>query len=248
MSYLKTKPRLKYWLALGSSLLLLGLGAPPILQADNMRSDSYVIQFGNFNITAGEKSSAGYKVTDTVGQNAPGEYAGTGYKVLAGFQYIYALPRFSFRITKLNIDLGELTPGVFNQDTNELVVTTRSGGYTVLARADHPLRTQSGSASIPFTSCDTPCTTTTAEAWTNAFNAGLGFNVAGPHKSVDFSASSFYRPFADKSAAQTSQPIISHSGVVREEVHTVTYKATINGTQEAGSYATSIEYTAVPSF
>lgn len=248
MSYLQKQKPWKRLLTLGTAAVFLGFGAPPLLQADNMRSDSYIIQFGNFNITAGEKSSSSFKVTDTVGQTAPGEYTGTGYKVLAGFQYMYAIPRFSFRITDLNIELGELTPGVFNQDSHEFLVTTRSGGYSVLARADHPLRTNGSTASIPFTSCDSSCSISSATSWTNPSNIGLGFNVTGPHKTADFSSSSFFRPFADKSAAQTPQTIVTHTGVVRDEVHQVTYKASIGGAQEAGSYATVVEYTAVPTY
>jgi hypothetical protein len=72
-----------------------------------MRSTNYIIDFGNFNMTSGSKSSTSYKVTDTVGQTAPGEYLSTGYKVGAGFQYIYALPRFSFRITANRVDLQQ---------------------------------------------------------------------------------------------------------------------------------------------
>src|SRR5690349_15291800 len=136
-------------LTAGLTLALLGVGTPPILSAavDNMRSNSYIIQFGNFNMTSGEKSSSAYKVTDTVGQTAPGEYTSTGYKVFAGFQYIYALPRFSFRITDLSVELGELQNGVFNTESNSLVITTRTGGYGILARAENPLRRPTGISS-----------------------------------------------------------------------------------------------------
>lgn len=239
-------------LTAGLALTLLGIGTPPVLSAavDNMRSDSYIIQFGNFNMTSGEKSSSAYKVTDTVGQTAPGEYTSTGYKVFAGFQYIYAIPRFSFRITDLSIELGELQNGVFSQQSNDLVITTRSGGYSILARAENPLRRPSNisNAQIPFTSCDAGCTISNALPWTDPFSVGLGFTVAGTHKASDFINNTYYRPFADRSQSQAAQVIAQSNDVVKDDVVNVTYRATVAGSQEAGQYQTSVEYTAIPTF
>lgn len=239
-------------LTAGLALAFLGIGTPPVLSAavDNMRSNSYIIQFGNFNMTSGEKSSSAYKVTDTVGQTAPGEYTSTGYKVFAGFQYIYAIPKFSFRITDLSIDLGELQNGVFSQQTNDLVITTRSGGYSILARAENPLRRPTGvsSAQIPFTTCDSGCTTANAQPWTSLDKVGLGFTAAGTHKAADFVNSTYYRPFADRSQSQQAEVIAQSSDVVRDDVISITYRGTISGSQEAGQYQTSVEYTAIPTF
>lgn len=237
-------------LTAGLALTLLGFGSPALLSAENMRSDSYIIQFGNFNMTSGEKSSSAYKVTDTVGQTAPGEYTSTGYKVFAGFQYIYAIPTFSFRITDLSIDLGELQNGIFSQQSHDLVITTRSGGYSILSRAESPLRRpqSQSSAQIPFTSCDTSCTISAAAPWTNLNKVGLGFSVAGTNKATDFIDSTYFRPFADRSQSQAAQTIAQSANVVKDDVVNITYKATISGSQEAGQYQTSVEYTAVPTF
>lgn len=227
--------------------IFLGLGSPVILFAQNMRSDSYIIQFGNFNITSGEKSGGGYKVTDTVGQTAPGEYSSSGYKVFSGFQYIYGLSEFSFRISSLDIDLGELQPGSFSSQAHELSITTRSGGYAVLARAEHPLEQDDGT-NIPFTSCDNNCTLTNAEPWTITNNAGFGFSVAGINRSPDFINNTYFRPFANGATSEPASVIATSNNVVNDDSLTVTYKATILGSQEAGSYQTAIEYTAVPTF
>lgn len=237
-------------LTAGLALALLGVGCPAMITAENMRSDSYIIQFGNLNMTSGEKSSSAYKVTDTVGQTAPGEYTSTGYKVFAGFQYVYAIPRFTFRITDLSIDLGELQNGVFTQQSNDLVITTRSGGYSILARAETPLRRPLyvSSAQIPFTTCDSTCTISAAAPWTNVTKVGLGFSVSGTNKATDFVNSTYFRPFADSSQSQSAQVIAQSSNVVKDDVLNVTYKATISGSQEAGHYQTSVEYTAIPTF
>ncbi len=240
----------KKLLTAGLSLAILGLTTPSLIHAENMRSDSYIIQFGNFNMTSGEKSSAGYKVTDTVGQTAPGEYASTGYRVFAGFQYIYAIPKFSFRITSLSVDFGELQDGVFTDRTHDLIVTTRSGGYSILSRAEGPLqRTNALSgAFIPFTSCDAGCTPTTALPWTLNTAVGWGFNASGSNRAVDFVNSTYYRPFADKSQNEAAQVVATSSNVVKGATISITYRATISPLQEAGDYQTSVEYTAIPTF
>ena len=64
-----------------------------------MSSADYMIQFGNINMTSGTKTGGPYKITDTVGQTAPGRYGTTGYLVRAGFQYIYTIGTFSFSLS-----------------------------------------------------------------------------------------------------------------------------------------------------
>ena len=109
-------------------------------QADRLESNSYVIQFGNFNMTAGEKESSSYKVTDTVGQTAAGPYTSASYFVGSGFQYIYQIPNFRFTISDVDINLGILTSGAHNTDSHTVAITTRgAGGYTVYAYELKPL-------------------------------------------------------------------------------------------------------------
>ncbi len=219
------------------------------LLADNMSSESYELQLGNFNMTSGEKSSSGYTVTDTVGQTAAGEFNSTGYTVYAGFQYLYALSEFSFRIDDLNIDLGELQPNIFSSGSNQLIISTRSGGYSILAAATRPLEVKENPAySISFTSCDAGCTISTAAPWTAASNPGFGFNVAGLHAASDFTNTTYFRPFADLSNSQSAQAIASATSKVTDDTLDVTYKATIPADQASGNYETSIEFLAVPSY
>src|SRR5687768_2947085 len=109
-------------------LFLFALACPAVLKADELRSDSFVIQFGNFNVTSGEKSSASYSVTDTVGQTADGpfgQYGSSGYFVGSGFQYIYQIDEFAFTISQTAIDLGVLTPGIHNTASHTLTINTR---------------------------------------------------------------------------------------------------------------------------
>lgn len=235
-------------LTLTLSLAATSLAVLPALAQEPLKSNSYEIQLGNFNMTSGEKSGGGYKVTDTVGQTAAGEFNSTGYNVYAGFQYLYTLTQFSFEISDLTIDLGELNAGSFSTGSHTLKVTTRSGGYRLTASADTPLETAGGMASIPFTSCDSGCSISTAAPWTNPSNSGFGFSAAGTHASADFVNGTYFRPFADLSSAELPQTIASTTTVVRNDLTTVTYQATIDGSTTAGEYEATITYNAIPSY
>lgn len=219
-------------------------------QAENMSSDSYQIQFGNFNVTSGQKSSSSYSVTDTVGQIAPGEFTGTGYVVKAGFQYIYPFKTFSFKISKLTIALGDLTYGSFNTDSHTLIVDTDgAGGYAVRAFETHPLRLQNGTTTIPDTTCDAgTCSETTAQVWTDATNPGFGFNMTGDDVAADFVNSTYFRQFANLAGAESMQTIMSGSSMSTNRNATVTYKVAPQGNQEAGNYETLVVFTAIPTY
>lgn len=224
-----------------------------LANADNLKSDSYLIQFGNFNITAGNKDSASYSLTDTVGQNVAGPfgaYGSSSYFVGAGFQYIYQIGTFEFIISDLDIPLGTLTPGIHSSNTNTLTISTRgAGGFTVYAYQLHPLRLIDGITEIPNTSCDAgTCTINTAQVWTNQSVAGFGFNVDGTTASTDFVNATYFRPFANAEAAESMQPVMSSTNIAENESATVTYKAGISGIQAAGDYETSVVYIAVPGY
>lgn len=226
---------------------------PVPLSAEELKSDSYIIQFGNFNTTSGEKSSASYNVTDTVGQTGSGPfgaYGSSGYFVGGGFQYIYQIDTFRFTISKIAIDLGTLTPGVHNTGSHTLTITTKgAGGYTIYAYELHPLRTLGGVDVIPDTTCDAgTCTDTTAQVWITPTIPGFGFNMTGDDIPADFVNSNYFRPFADISAADTMQVVMSSANIANQRQSTVTYKAGVSGSQAAGSYQTGVVYVAVPGY
>ena len=70
-------------------LSILLISFPATVLAQRFSSPSYLINWGNFNLTSGSKTSPNYRLTDTVGQNAPGYSEGDSLAVKAGFQYIY---------------------------------------------------------------------------------------------------------------------------------------------------------------
>lgn len=223
------------------------------VQAETLESSSFIIQFGNFNVTSGEKSGATYNVTDTVGQTGAGPYGEFGtanYFVGGGFQYIYPLDRFRFTISKTDIDLGELTAFAHNTDTNVLTITApTAGGYQIYAYEQHPLKLSVSSATIADTTCDNnDCDQTVAKIWQDTSVGGFGFNVNGTDKATDFTNTNFFRQFADNALSEPMQLIMSNSGYSVDRTATVTYKAGLSGSEPAGRYDTAIIFVAVPAY
>lgn len=221
--------------------------------AENLESNSYKIQFGNFNITSGEKSSATYNVTDTVGQTGAGPYGQYGvssYFVGGGFQYIYQIDQFSFRLSKIGIELGTLTPGIHHTDSHDIAITTGgASGYSVYAYEAHPLKNQLGPETIPDTTCDAgTCTHTSAAVWTTVTVPGFGYNMSGNDIPADFTNANYFRNFADNSLGEPMQIVMSSNDVADNRTATVTYKAGVSGTQASGNYSTYVVFVAVPGY
>ena len=236
------------------------------IQAENMQSDSYLIQFGNFNMGSGKfDQGTAYNVSYTLGQSGAGPYGSYGesensyYFIGAGFQYIYQIGEFSFTISDIDIDLGELMPGTHNTGSNVLTISTRgAGGYTIYTYEQYPLAHANGLDFIADTSCDTgyTCTVTAAKPWMTESIAGFGFNAVGDNVSTDFTTANpvcitdtqCFRPFANVSGGGTMQAIMSSTDIAKDEQATITYKAGIEGDQVAGQYETGIIYVAVPGY
>jgi hypothetical protein len=230
--------------------------------AQSFFSSSYKIQWGNFNMTSGHKSSTNYQLTDSVGQNAPGQYDNTGYIVKAGFQYIYdTSAQFSFQIDDLAIELGTLSTGSTSTDSNIITITTPSGqGYQIMVHQNHPLAINNSGTTIPDTLCDSgPCSESQSEVWTNIGTYGFGFNAIGINSSgvathigtsAYFGDQTYYRQFADYSAspAETNQIIMSENSAVENHQARITYKANISPLQPAGDYQNAITFTAIPKY
>lgn len=225
-----------------------------IVYGQHFTSPSFNIDWGNFNITSGRKTSTNYSLTDTVGQNAPGAYQNSGYFIKSGFQYIYdTFNQLSLSIDNLNISLGTLAAGSTSTATNTITISTPSGrGYQVLAQYNHPLTLVSGTT-IPDTSCDSnSCNPSTSGVWSDTNVYGFGYNVLGVNSSGTvtnvgtssfFTNSSYYRPFS-----QSGQAIIDETGPVKSHSARVTYKANVSAVQAAGTYQNSIIYTLVPKY
>ena len=219
------------------------------VNAVNMDSSSYRLQFTNLNMTSGSKSSANYNILDTIGQTAPGEYSSSGYYVKAGFPYIKTIIPFSFTISDLSIDFGVLVPGAFSSQTNTLTISAGgAGGYSVTAFENHPLKLQASSTTIADTTCNSSCSETTADVWTSTSSYGFGYNMSGNDVPAAFIDSSYFKQFADDSTSEAAQVVMSSNNVGTSRIATVTYKVNVSSTQAAGDYENMITFTATPGY
>ena len=223
----------------------------PKVQADNFESERYRIQFGNISEGGENLSSSGYNLGVSLGQTAAGEFQSAGYVVKAGFQYIHSIIPLFFSISSTNINFGSLLPLTPSTQTTVLTVSFGgSGQYQVTTVEKTPLKTLSGNT-IPNTACDggaSTCTLSLAKPWTSTSKYGFGYNMSGDDVPTDFIDATYYRPFPDESAAESPQIVMSSVNVGRSRQATATFKSNISGVQQAGSYHTSVAYTATSGY
>jgi len=220
----------------------------PLAQAE-ITSPSYIIQMPNLNSGAGLPKSTNYNVSTTVGQTAAGLFSSSGYRVKAGFQYIYSIIPFSFSMSKISINFGHLAAQTPVTVTETLTVASGgAGGYQVKASESSPMKVSGTSRTIPDTTCDTTCSEAAAAVWSSNSKYGFGFNMSGADIPTDFTDLTFFRQFADRSISESPQVIMSSIYVGSGRVSTVTYKVNISGSQASGVYNNIIMYTAIPSY
>jgi hypothetical protein len=231
---------------------LLTLLAGTVHAQTEVTSPNYIIQLPGFNSGAGIPVSTHYSISSTIGQTTQGIASSSGYLVRSGFQYIYSIIPFSFSISSISINFGNLLAQSPVPISETLTVSSGgAGGYQVKASENHPLKASSSAATIPDTSCDTSCDETTAAAWILNTKYGFGFNMSGddiPTGPTGFAGLTYYRQFADRSISEVPQIVMSSIYVGKSRQSTVTYKVNIAGTQPAGVYNNVIEYTALPSY
>ncbi len=220
-------------------------------KAENFSSSNFQIIMGNLNLTGGGKTSPSFNLTDTVGQNAPGQYDGSSTIVKGGFQYIYdTLQYFTFQINSLTIPFGTLVPGTPSTASNTLTITTPYGkGYEIYAKENHALKIIGSGITIPDTKCDAgTCSESTSGTWSSNSIYGFGLNASGDGATAYFSSGSQYRQFADASLGESPQIISSENVSVKNKVTTVNYKLNVSTVQSAGNYENAITYIAVPKY
>lgn len=219
--------------------------------AQSFTSPSFHIDWGNFNMTGGKKSSTNYILTDSVGQNAPGQYNNTGYTIKAGFQYAYdQFYKFSFSIDNLDINFGSLVPDIGNTQSNIITISTPTGhGYEIFTSENAPLTTSETNATIADTTCDNhDCDQTTSGVWVNNSIYGFGFNATGDGTSNYFPNSTYFRQFANLQTNETPQILMSENIPVKNHSAKITYKINVSPIQSSGSYQNNINFIAVPKY
>ncbi len=145
-----------------------------------------------------------------------------------------------------------MTPN--NPATATTTLTVSFGGagqYQVTAAELGPMTSLTGGNTIPDTSCDggaNTCTESVARPWTSNSAYGFGYNMSGNDIPSDFIDSTYYRPFADRNAAESPATVMSSSNVGKNRQSTVTFKINVSPIQPAGTYQTIINFVATPSY
>lgn len=223
-----------------------------------MTNAFYMIQMGNLNSIAGITNGSNYKLSLTSGETGSGLYSlnGVNYKVRAGFQYIRSVIEFAFSISNPNVDFGTLSPGNAVNRASTLTVSNGSAnGYIVTGmQAATKLQNPATGVLIPDTTCDSgTCTITAAKPWVlnadgTSTTYGFGYNctnLTGSECPVDFTDSTYFRPFPGSPSAVT---VMSNSNAGRNQQVNITYRVNISGSQQAGVYSDVITYVATPTY
>ena len=227
------------------------LYSPPTYATD-MTSTNYQIIFSNLNIGGARHTSTTYRLNSSLGQTFADRFTSAGYIAKVGFQYIYTMTPFTFRISTTIINLGTLLPNTFPSPAPSLNVTISnpSRGYDVQVIEDHPLQSLSLNT-IPDTACNggaQTCTKTSANVWTSTSAYGFGYNASGNDISPDFLGSTYFRPFATRSSADSPVTFMTSIIAAVNRVSTVTFTANISGSQPSGTYQTVVNFIAVPKY
>ncbi|MFA6081353.1 MAG: hypothetical protein WC741_03010 [Patescibacteria group bacterium] len=235
-------------LILNSSFLIFNLNQANAVPMDSSR---FKIESANVSVTGGNKSSDSYKLSDTVGQLAAGQFLSNGYVVKAGFQYLYSIIPFRFSISNTNINFGALAPNSPSTDTTNLTVHFGDvGNYQVTAIENGPLKTQSGNV-ISDTACNGggyTCNESIAKVWTSTTSYGFGYNITGDDIPNDFIDTTYFRPFPDLTTGELPITIMTNNNVRKNRRSTLTFKTNVSSVQPAGSYQTIISFVATPSY
>lgn len=218
--------------------------------AQTMSNSEYVLRMGNFNVSSGKPSGPDYSVSFTAGQLSPGLYTGSNYKVRAGFQYIYSIIPFTFRISQILIDFGTLSPTNPVTRSHNLILSNGSAyGYSVTLSQNHPLRVNATGIDIPNTTCDDgTCTPTTSAAWTSSLVYGLGYrcdNVTGTDCATGFASASNFKSLSSSPSATT---VMTGANVGRSKEVQISFKVNVSQTQAAGLYTNILNYIATPTY
>jgi len=239
---------------IASVILFILITKPVAVWAVNMYSEHYTIQWGNMNIGSGnlQGEEDPYGLGVTMGELAPGYFSKNGYIVRSGFQYIHSIIPFSFTITDLELELGNLYPETPSTAFTDLKVSAGgANGYQVLVYQDHDLRSffYPSVEDIPKTVCDnSDCDKDTAGIWNQTTTHGFGINMSGDDVPVGFVGDTYYRALADKEEGEGPVELMSSEDVTSLSEARATFKVNVSSLQAAGDYENSIMFIAVPGY
>lgn len=216
--------------------------------AQDMSSQNFKLQQGNFNMTSGNKASANFRLSDVLGQTAAGVFNSKGFILNAGFLNGAAGDVFTFSIDPQTIDFGSLTANTIVDKIIHISVSNgNTHGFSVHVAENTPLKTTVG-AEITDTTCDSPtspCTQTQASIWESIETYGFGYRITGRNTPADFVKEAYFRPFP--SVSRNEQPallMLTQATKVVEQAK-LTLRLNVSPKQSVGQYKNILQFSAL---
>ena len=150
-------------------------------------------------------------------------------------------------MTASSIDFATLSHEVPKAGTQRLTVSTNAqGGYSVTSAEDHALR--NGSYTIPDVLGDGGgITEAISGSWALTSSHGFGYGLSNA-SGTDAAFTSGFKQFADASASEAAQPVMTATGPRTGSAVDVTYKVNIGPDQAQGTYTNTLTYVCTGNF
>jgi hypothetical protein len=212
----------------------------PLTASAVMQSGNYKIDADSLNTGGGFSSSENFKVGDNLGEVINGEGASTSYRVKDGLQYMID-SYLTLTLDSNSQDLGSITYGTPATGQTVATVTTDAwSGYAINVSKNHAMLHTNGTLTIP----DQAGTLTTPVLWQAPNNVGFGFTVlSGTEVETKWGESPNYKYAGFPDLSTTAHQKSGFQSGADET--TFGYRVDIPDNQGAGTYSSTITYTAV---
>ncbi|OGG18984.1 hypothetical protein A3D78_03065 [Candidatus Gottesmanbacteria bacterium RIFCSPHIGHO2_02_FULL_39_14] len=240
---------LKYSLILIFGFCLLNL-RPSLAGAQDMSSESYQLQGGNFNITSESGTSSPARLIDQIGQTSAQIFSAKGILLQSGFLNKASGSSLNFTVNPVIVNFDPLTAG--EAVYKDIFIVVENGdfpGYSVLLSQNQPLTSQTGEQ-IPDTVCDAlknkPCSVYKSNLWQEKLSYGLGYHVKSQNTPREFNKEYFFRPFS--SLSKKELPVVFMQSVEKKIKNSavVTLKLHLSPQQAISIYQNELIFTAIP--
>lgn len=221
-----------------------------LARAQEMNSQNFKIQGGNFNMTSGNKASQNYKLSDVVGQISAGIFGSKGYIIQSGFLNSAAGEVFSFSVNPNIVDFGTIMPQIpLEKKIRITIANGNTPGYSVRVSQNQKLATLAG-AEIPNTICDTetknpPCTVAQASKWIKNTTYGFGYRMEGKTVPQEFLKDNLYRPFPSTKLGEQASIIMKTQAKKVVDQGNMTLRLNVDKSQPVGQYRNVLSFTAM---
>ncbi len=208
-----------------------------------MNSTNYQIWADTFSVGGDDiSSSTSYNLRDTLGEQSIDRASSTNYGARIGFREMIKDGVLSLSVGAASVALGTLSQTSAKTGTHTLTVESNSDlGLSV---------TYSG-ATLTCSSCGGTNTVTGIGTTAVASSVGTSqFGLNSIYSSGDTtpSATAQYSDAAKYAFNSGAQIISASSAMASSAVFNINYLANISGSETAGSYTTTITYTATANF